>query len=78
MWSFTNDSKDSASPPQIITRYFRKINVVGIKYSRQIKFKPDESTSGVHPLKGRGLDEIGNLEDEQNCSNPGFNFSFRR
>ncbi len=40
MWSFTNDSKDSASSPQILARYFRKINALGIKYSRQKKFKP--------------------------------------
>ena len=59
MWSFTNDSKDSASSPQILTTYFRKINAVGIKYSRQ----PLAAHSSLHPTKGRRLDEFGNLDD---------------
>jgi hypothetical protein len=42
MWSFTNDSKDSASSPQILARYFRKINALGIKYAHQTKFKPKQ------------------------------------
>ena len=46
MWSFTNDSKDSASSPQILARYFRKINALGIKYSRQKKFKPKLRNQG--------------------------------
>ena len=44
MWPFTNDSKDSVSSPQILTRYFRKINAVDIKYSRQTKIKPQQSS----------------------------------